>query len=69
MSRFYWRFVQASATGWFGGSYETPVTPSGPGGTRGLVGGTVRSTGPVHGHDLGPGAVPRSSSGGVGERP
>ncbi|MGW5330427.1 hypothetical protein [Streptomyces sp. NPDC004014] len=29
MSRFYWRFVQASATESFGGSYESHVTPAG----------------------------------------
>ncbi|MEU1460871.1 hypothetical protein ABZ467_09330 [Streptomyces sp. NPDC005727] len=29
MSRFYWRFVQASATVSFGGSYESHVTPGG----------------------------------------
>ncbi|MFF0855664.1 hypothetical protein ACFYVM_32135, partial [Streptomyces sp. NPDC003280] len=34
MSRFYWRFVQASATESFGGSYESHVTPAGAGAAR-----------------------------------
>ncbi len=32
MYGFYWRFVQASATAPFGGTYETGVTPALPGG-------------------------------------
>ncbi|MEU9269187.1 hypothetical protein AB0E04_27585 [Streptomyces sp. NPDC048251] len=38
MYGFYWRFVQASATASFGGTYETGVTPPLPGVTPPLPG-------------------------------